>query len=79
MAEQHFPPDRLDELRTAVLEILGYDPITRNALLATLPTSIQGAVPGGMSPPAIGLTLDLNFPQWHRAAHRRVGAIQAVP
>src|SRR5277367_5879658 len=61
MAAQHFPPERLDELRAAVLEILGYDPMTRNALLTTLPARLRGLMPGGMSPPAIGLTLDLDF------------------
>ena len=61
MATQHFPPEQLDELRAAVLEILGYDPMTRNALLTTLPARLRGLMPGGMSPPAIGLTLDLDF------------------
>src|SRR5215472_7376156 len=61
MATPHFPPDYLQEIRGSVLELLGYDPMTRNALLATLPASLKGLMPGGISPPAIGLTLDLDF------------------
>jgi endonuclease G, mitochondrial len=61
MAAPHFPPEYLHEIRSAVLDILGYDPMTRNALLATLPPSLKGLMPGGIAPPAIGLTLDLDF------------------
>jgi endonuclease G len=60
MATRHFPQSQLDEIRTAVLELIGYDPMTRNALIAPLPASLKGLLPGGMAPPAIGLTLDLD-------------------
>jgi len=55
------PQETLDEIRTAVLTIpiLGYDPMTRNALLSGLPANLRGILPGGMAAPAIGLTLDL--------------------
>ncbi len=55
----HFPPRRLEEIRSAVLEVLGYDPATRAALLAAVPPKVRGLLPGGTAPPAIGLTLDL--------------------
>jgi endonuclease G len=58
---QHFPPERLRDLRTPVLQLLGYEPTTRNALLATLPTSLRGLLPGGNPPYAISLTLDLDY------------------
>lgn len=61
MATRHFSPERLNELRTVILETLGYDPMARNALLAGLPARLRGLMPGGMSPPVIGLTLDLDF------------------
>lgn len=60
MATRHFGQSQLAELRTAVLELIGYDPLTRNALLAPLPASLKGLLPGGLTVPAVGLTLDLD-------------------
>lgn len=57
---ERLPGDRLAQVHDAVLELLGYDPATRAALLTGLPIKLRGLLPGGTAAPAIGLTLDLD-------------------
>jgi endonuclease G len=47
------------EIGAAVLELIGYDPMTRNVLLAGLPPAFRGLLPGGLAAPAISVRLDL--------------------
>ena len=53
------PESAVTEVGRTVLEILGYDPMTRSALLSGLPPAFRGILPGGLAPPAISLKLDL--------------------
>jgi hypothetical protein len=59
MPTAHFTAQRLEEIRSAVLDVLGYDPATRAALLGDIPVRVRALLPGGGAPPLIGLTLDL--------------------
>ena len=61
MATEQLPAQQLDAVRTALLEVLGYDAATRGALLTGLPVAVRGLLPGGQAAPAIGLALDLGF------------------
>lgn len=60
MFTRHLPQPQITALRTAVLQLLGYDANTRNALLAGLPVGYRSLLPGGAAPAAIGLQLDLD-------------------
>ena len=60
MFTRHLPQPQITAVRGVVLQLLGYDANTRNALLAGLPVGYRSLLPGGGAPPAIGLQLDLD-------------------
>lgn len=60
MFTRHLPQEQITAVRGVILQLLGYDANTRNALLAGLPVGYRSLLPGGGAPPAIGLQLDLD-------------------
>ncbi|MBB4398529.1 trypsin-like peptidase domain-containing protein [Bradyrhizobium sp. ERR14] len=58
---EHFSQDEIQKIAEVTMEVFGYDPPVRAALLQGMPRRFAGLLPGGMTAPTIGLKLDLDY------------------